>query len=381
MPRLAVIAFIMGCTPSHTPTDTTAAASSSFASIKGAPLVPSSAAKVADSLKLPEEPLLESEGFMVAGAWGGPPRALLEVADPASQTTRWTLLDLLSGDTLAGPADEPPVSLETGLEPEPGVHEPDPGPLAVQTGLAASSLSSLSESWWAALPPNGGVEAIHEDRASREPLFEDPAACTGGVVFEGGLVEPPRLLASCRLDEARVELRLWSPELTWSWLEYIHPLPETRVTISDRPAVGFGEPASGRQTWINLEAARRLETPPLATPGSTRAAAGVFFALEQGELGHSLYKVDLPGQELEMWGLVLDCPGELNLVPGDDHTLLECWQAQLTWVEVLFHGGQTLRVKGQRVEAALPAYLVLSDRTRETGPATRLFLAEVPPEG
>ncbi|MFH1469530.1 MAG: hypothetical protein ABIO70_34415 [Pseudomonadota bacterium] len=238
-----------------------------------------------------------------------------------------------------------------------------PGCALPDLDMPGSFLWPLSGGWWAMLPPGGKVEALQAARGQRLPLFEEEEACVDGVVFEGGLASPPRLLASCRRDEAHVELRLWSPETTWSWVEYIHPLPGTVVRVGDAPVVGFGEPAQGRLTWVDLERARRIETPRLHTPGEGRALPSSFFGLERGDMGDSLYRVDTAAGLLEMWSLILDCHGETEFAVDRGETLLECWEGELKWTEVLYADGRYLRVPGPRVAAVLPDRLVLTDRS------------------
>jgi len=253
-----------------------------------------------------------------------------------------------------------------------------PGCALPDLDMPGSLLWPLSGGWWAMLPPGGPVVALQAARRERVPIFEDPQGCVDGVVFEGGLAAPPRLLASCRRDEARVELRLWSPETTWAWIEYIHPLPDTVVRVGDAPVVGFGEPAQGRLTWVDLARAKRIETPRLHTPGGGRALPASFFGLEEGEHGESLYRVDTAAGLLEMWSLILDCPGDLEFDPDRGETLLECWDGALRWTEVLYADGRYLRVPGQQVAAVLPDRLVLTDRTSRGQEASASKLWVVP---
>lgn len=252
------------------------------------------------------------------------------------------------------------------------------GPTCVPRGadVPTNQLRPLSEGWWAVLPGLGVVRALHVATGRQVDLFAESDGCVEGVVFEGALQRPPRLLASCRKDQARVELRLWSPKTTWSWMEYIHPAPSSSVTVADHPVVGFGEPDSERLTWVDLEGALRIETPRLTTPGGGRSMPAVFFGLEQGEMGKSLYSVDMHTKTLQMWGLVLDCDGELNFTAATDHTLLECWERSLVWSEVLYADGRYVRAKGKRVEAVLPERLLVSDRlsTSATGKASNLWV-------
>jgi len=146
--------------------------------------------------------------------------------------------------------------------------------------------------------------------------------------------------------------------------------------------VGFGEPEDERLTWVDLEGALRIETPRLITPGGQRSAPAVFFGLERGDLGQSLYRVDMRAKTLEMWGLILDCVGDLSFTPEDDHTLLECWEGRLSWSEVLYADGRYIRVKAKRVEAVLPERLLVSDRltTSATGKAGNLWVLPTVPE-
>ncbi len=241
--------------------------------------------------------------------------------------------------------------------PETGVPRCVPGDL----NESATLLHPLGQGWWAVTPPMGPFELVHDASGRRDAVFEQP--CEDGEVLEGALVEPPRLLASCRRAESHVELRLWSPQATYVWTEYIHPSSERSPIIGDRPVVGFGDPDSGRLTWIDLERAERLETPRLATPGMQRSVSERFFALEQGENGHSLYRVDAAIKDLQMWGLILDCDGSLEFTPGDDYDLLECHDYGLKWSEVLYHDGRWFRVKEARIEVVLPERFIVSDRT------------------
>jgi hypothetical protein len=251
---------------------------------------------------------------------------------------------------------------------------PSGAPRCVPEGVeeSATLLHPLGRGWWAVTPPMGPFELVHAQTGRRDPVFEEP--CQDGEVLEGGLVEPPRLLASCRRGDAHVELRLWSPQATWVWTEYIHPRSERSPIIGDEPVVGFGDPDSGRLTWIDMERAERLETPRLMTPGMQRSVAERFFALEQGEHGQSLYRVDAEAKDLQMWGLILDCPGSLEFVPGDDHDILECHDHRLVWSEVLYHDGRWYRVKGHRIEVVLPERFLVSDSTRSGSLATTLYV-------
>ena len=247
-------------------------------------------------------------------------------------------------------------------------------PSCVPQGLneSATLLHPLADGWWAVTPPMGPFELVHAASGRRDPVFEQH--CEEGEMLEGALTDPPRLLASCRRGEAHVELRLWSPQATFVWTEYIHPQSERGPIVGDKPIVGFGEPDSGRLTWIDLERAQRLETHRLATPGMQRSVSEQFFALEQGENGHSLYRVDAANKGLEMWGLILDCDGELEFTPGDGYDILECDDYGLAWSEVLYHDGRYYRVKGHRIEVVLPERFLVTDRTHSSGLATRLWV-------
>lgn len=249
-------------------------------------------------------------------------------------------------------------------------------PSCVPQGMSESAtlLHPLGEGWWAVTPPMGPFELVHSASGRRDSVFEQH--CEDGEVLEGALTLPPRLLASCRRGEAHVELRLWSPQATYVWTEYIHPVSERSPIIGDKPIVGFGDPDNGRLTWIDMERAERLETPRLATPGMQRSVSERFFALEQGENSQSLYRVDAAVRGLEMWGLILDCPGRLSFVSGDDHDLLECIDRDLVWAEVLYHDGRYYRVKGHRIELVLPERLLVSDRigTSASALATKLWV-------
>ncbi len=251
-------------------------------------------------------------------------------------------------------------------------------PSCVPSGIheSAAILHPLGEGWWAVLPPDGPFELVHAATGRRDPVFEQH--CEEGEVLEGALTQPPRLLASCRRGEAHVELRLWSPQATYVWTEYIHPVSERSPIIGDKPIVGFGDPDSGRLTWIDMERAERLETPRLATPGMQRSVSERFFALEQGENALSLYRVDAAVKGLEMWGLILDCPGKLEFVPGDGYDLLECNERGLAWSEVLYHDGRYFRVKGSRIEVVLPERFLVSDRTSSSASALATKLWVVP---
>jgi hypothetical protein len=247
-------------------------------------------------------------------------------------------------------------------------------PQCVPQGLneSATLLHPLGQGWWAVTPPMGPFELVHAATGRRDAVFEEH--CAEGEVLEGALTEPPRLLASCRRAESHVELRLWSPQATYVWTEYIHPSSQRSPIIGAKPVVGFGDPDSGRLTWIDMERAERLETPRLATPGMQRSVSERFFALEQGENSHSVYRVDAGAKQLDMWGLILDCDGELEFTPGDGYDILECNDYGLRWAEVLYHDGRWFRVKGHRIELVLEDRFLVTDRVNEAGLATKLWV-------
>ena len=247
-------------------------------------------------------------------------------------------------------------------------------PSCVPKGISESAtlLHPLGEGWWAVTPPMGPFELVHSATGRRDAVFEQH--CEEGEMLEGALTQPPRLLASCRRGAAHVELRLWSPQATWVWTEYIHPTSERSPIMGDRPIVGFGDPDGARLTWIDMERALRLETPRLMTPGMQRSVSERFFALEQGENSQSLYRVDAGAKNLEMWGLILDCPGSLEFVPGDGYDILECNEHGLVWSEVLYHDGRYYRVKGHRIEVVLPERFLVTDRVYSSSLATKLWV-------
>jgi hypothetical protein len=324
--------------------------------------------------------VLDHGGQLLAGPRG------LDAADlvPVGHRLPWEPHAVTSADPTFALAWSPLHSAVPSVSDCPYYTLPPHGaPRCVPEGIqeSATLLHPLGEGWWAVTPPEGPFELVHASSGRRDAVFDEP--CDQGEVLEGALTEPPRLLASCRRSESHVELRLWSPQTTWVWTEYIHPHSARSPIIGNKPVVGFGEPDNGRMTWVDMERAQRLETPRLATPGMQRSVSERFFALEQGEHGQSLYRVDAAARELEIWGLILDCGGRLELRPGADHDVLECRDGGLAWSEVLYHDGRWLRVKGRRIEVVLPERFLVSDRSSDSALATRLWLVpsvEPPPE-